>query len=82
MMKPRYDLPAPWSASVDPPASPRQLEQQFFDELVQVVDLLELAPRVLVQAALTREDVQFLEQLERLPRPQFLQHLSLRLVGL
>jgi hypothetical protein len=43
-----------------------QFLQDFFDELEQVVDLLELAPRVLVELALAREDVQFLEQLDRL----------------
>jgi hypothetical protein len=45
----------------------RQFLQQLLDELVQVVDLLELAPRVLVDAALAREDVQLLQQLDRLP---------------
>ena len=45
----------------------RQLVQQLLDELEQVVDLLELAPRVLVELAFAREDVQFLEQFNRLP---------------
>jgi hypothetical protein len=56
-------LPAPWSASVMPSA-PRAVLQQLFDELEQVVDLLELAPRILVELALAREDVQLLEQLD------------------
>ena len=43
-----------------------QFEQQFFDELEQVVHLLELAPGVLVELALAREDVQLLQQLDRL----------------
>jgi hypothetical protein len=45
------------------------LGQQRFDELVEVVDLLELAPAVLVELAVARQDVQFLEQFERLLRP-------------
>jgi hypothetical protein len=40
----------------------RQFQQQLFDELVEVVDLLELAPRVLVELAVAGEDVQMLEQ--------------------
>jgi hypothetical protein len=47
------------------------LGQQRFDELVEVVDLLELAPAVLVQLAVAGQDVQFLEQFERLLRPDF-----------
>ncbi len=70
MMKPRYDLPAPWSASVTPRALVRQLAQQLLDELEQVVDLLELAPRILVEPALAGEDVQFLQQLDGLAWPQ------------
>jgi hypothetical protein len=34
--------------------------QQGFDELVEVIDLLEFASRVLVQLAVTGQDVQFL----------------------
>ena len=45
-----------------------QLQQQFLDKVEQVVDLLELAPRVLVELALTREDVQLFEQFDGLPR--------------
>jgi hypothetical protein len=41
---------------------------QRLDELHQVVDLLELAAAVLVQLAVAGEDVQFLEQLDRLAR--------------
>jgi hypothetical protein len=37
--------------------------QQRRDELAQVVHLLQLAPAVLVEAAVTRQDVQLLEQL-------------------
>jgi hypothetical protein len=40
--------------------------QQRFDELVEVIDLLELAAAVLVQLAVAREDVQFLEQFDGL----------------
>ena len=43
--------------------------QQRRDELIQVIDLLELAPGVLVEPALAREDVQFLEQLDGLTGP-------------
>ena len=43
-----------------------QFKQQLLDELEQVVHLLELAARVLVELALAREDVQLLEQLHRL----------------
>ena len=70
-MKPRYDLPAPWSASVMPSGLIGQLQQQLLDELKQVVDLLELAPRVLVELALAGQDVQLLEQLQRLARAGF-----------
>ena len=48
-----------------------QFEQQFFDELKQVVDLLELAPRVLVELAVAGEDVQLLEQFDRLAGAYF-----------
>ena len=43
-----------------------QGSEQLFDELVQVIDLLEFAPRVLIELALAREDVQRLEQLDGL----------------
>ena len=49
-------------------------EQQFFNELKQVVDLLEFAPRVLVELAFAGEDVQLLQQRDRLPRAQGLRH--------
>src|SRR5690606_18496951 len=42
------------------------LGQQGLDELVQVIDLLQLAPAVLVELAGAGEDVQLLEQLEGL----------------
>jgi hypothetical protein len=48
-----------------------QLLQDFFNELEQVVDLLELAPRILVELALAREDVQLLEQFDRLAGADF-----------
>src|SRR5256885_9222525 len=44
----------------------RQFFEDGSDELVQVVDLLELAPRVLVDLAFAREDVQRLEQFDGL----------------
>ena len=43
-----------------------QFVQDFFDELKQVIHLLELAPRVLIEFALAGQDVQFLEQGQRL----------------
>jgi len=43
--------------------------EQRFDELVQVVDLLEFAPAVLVELAVAREDVQLLQQRDRLAGP-------------
>ena len=60
----------------------RQFAQQLLDELEQVVDLLELAARVLVEPAFAREDVQFLEQFDRLARPQFALQLGFGLRGL
>lgn len=45
-----------------------KFEQQLFDELKQVINLLELAPRILVKPAFAGQDVKFLEQLQRLPR--------------
>ena len=49
----------------------RQLLQQLLDELEQVIHLLELASRVLVELALTRKDVQFFEQFDGLARADF-----------
>jgi hypothetical protein len=60
-------LPAPWSARVRPPSPGDELGSSWFDELVQVIDLLELAPAVLVELAVAGQDVQFLEQFDRLP---------------
>jgi hypothetical protein len=37
----------------------------------EVIDLLQLAPAVLVELAVARQDVQFLEQFDRLPGPDF-----------
>jgi hypothetical protein len=39
--------------------------------VAQVVDLLELAPTVLIELAVARQDVQLLEQFDRLPKPDF-----------
>ena len=47
----------------------QHLLQQRLDELDQVIDLLELAPAVLVELAVSGQDMQFLEQFERLPGP-------------
>ena len=49
-----------------------QLQQQLFDELEQVVDLFELAPRVLVELAIAGEDVQLFQQLDGLARTDLL----------
>jgi hypothetical protein len=43
-----------------------QLVQDGLDEVHQVLDLLELAPRVLVEPPVAGEDVQLLQQLHRL----------------
>ena len=51
-------------------ATRRNLLKQRRYELVEVIDLLELAPGILVELALAREDVQFLEQLDGLARPK------------
>jgi hypothetical protein len=40
--------------------------EQGLDELVQVIDLLQLAPAVLVELAVAGQDVQFLEQFDGL----------------
>ena len=45
--------------------------EQWFDEVVKVVNLLELAAAVLVELALAGQDVQFLEQFDGLPRTEF-----------
>ncbi len=45
-----------------------QLRKQRFDKAKQVVNLLELAARVLVDCAIAGEDVQLFEQIQRLPR--------------
>jgi hypothetical protein len=50
-----------------------QLRKQGFDEVEEVVHLLELAARVLVEAPVARQDVQFLEQFNRLAGPQLRQ---------
>ena len=59
-----------------------QILQDLLDESVEVIDLLELAPRILVELAFAGQDVQLLEQLDRLPRPQGLPHLLLPCLGL
>ena len=50
------------------------LLQQGFNKLKQVIDLLELAAGVLVEPPLPGQDVQGLEQGNRLPRPDQLGH--------
>lgn len=51
-----------------------QLRQQRLNELIEVIDLLELAARILIEPALAREDMQGLEQLYALAglEPQLL----------
>ena len=53
------------------------LVDQRLNELVQVVNLLELAARVLVQLAFARQDVQLLEQLNGLAGTQLVNDLWL-----
>ena len=48
-----------------------QLFEQLFDELEQVVDLLELAARVLVELAVAGQDVQLFQQIHRLAGAHF-----------
>ena len=57
----------------DPGWTVGQFQQQRLDQLVQVVHLLELAPRILVQNTVAGEDVQLLEQLHSLPGTNFCQ---------
>jgi hypothetical protein len=38
-----------------------QLQQQLFNELIQMVNLLEFAPRVLIELPVPRENMQLLE---------------------
>jgi hypothetical protein len=45
--------------------------EQRLDEVEEVIDLLQLAPAVLVELAVAGQDVQFLEQFDRLFRPDF-----------
>jgi hypothetical protein len=45
--------------------------EQRLDELVEVIDLLQLAPAVLVELAVAGQDVQFLEQFNGLPGADF-----------
>ena len=40
--------------------------EQRFDEIEEVIDLLQLAPAVLIELAVARQDVQFLEQFDGL----------------
>ena len=49
----------------------RRLREQRFDELEQVIDLLELAPAILVHLAVAGEDVQCLEQFDGLAGTDF-----------
>ena len=48
-------------------AGGKAFAEQRLDEAGQVLHLLQLAPAVLVELAVAREDVQFLEQFDRLP---------------
>ena len=59
-----------------------QLQQDLLDETEQVVHLLELAARILVQAALARENVQLLQQFDRLAGAQRFLHLACHGIGL
>ena len=43
---------------IDASAFGHRLPYQWFDELRQVIHLLELAPRILIHAAINRQDVQ------------------------
>jgi len=72
----KIGLAGPVVGQGERPAVGRDFLQQRCDELVQVVDLLELAPRVLVELALAGEDVQLLEQLDGLARPEFFNDLD------
>ena len=59
-----------------------QLQQDLLDKAEQVVDLLELAARILVQCAIARQDVQLLQQLDRLARTDRFLHLLRHQLGL
>ncbi len=48
-----------------------QFGEQRFDEVIEVIDLLELATAVLVEFAVARQNVQFLEQFDGLSRLDF-----------
>lgn len=48
-----------------------QIVEQRLDELRQMVDLLQLAPAVLIELAVTGQDVQFLEQFQGLAGADF-----------
>jgi hypothetical protein len=52
-------------------ATRAEFGEQRLDEVDEVVDLLQLAPAVLVELAVAGQDVQFLEQFDRLLRPDF-----------
>jgi hypothetical protein len=41
-------------------------EEQRLDELIEMIDLLQLAPAVLVELAVAREDMQLLQQFDGL----------------
>ncbi len=42
------------------------LLQQRLDEMIEMIDLFQLAPRILIELAIARQDMQFLQQLDRL----------------
>ncbi|MPM70542.1 hypothetical protein SDC9_117497 [bioreactor metagenome] len=45
--------------------------EQWLDELIEVINLLQLAARVLVELAVARQDVQFLQQINGLAGADF-----------
>ena len=64
-----------------PAGSCGQIGQFLFDELQQVIDLLELAARVLIDAAFAGEDVQLLQQRQRLAGAQAQLGMQIRMGG-
>ena len=60
-----------------------RVRDQWLNELRQVINLFELAPRILIHPAVDGEDMQRLEQLDRLAGPYFWrQRLCARPAGL
>ena len=48
-----------------------RIGQERLDELVKVINLLQFSPRILIELAITRQDVEFLEQFDGLPGANF-----------